>query len=64
MARKFTRTVTKKTKTKLKPSEIQDLIEKEFVDSKGNKMKFRFDFRPHPINEPTIQWQRDYGEDK
>ena len=44
--------------------EMNNIIEKEFTDSRNNKVKFRFDFNPHPISEPTIKWQREYGENE
>lgn len=62
--RKFSRRTTKKTKVKLNPNEVRDVIEREFGDDKGNKTKLRFDFRPHPIKEPIIQLDYDYGDKK
>lgn len=62
MKRFFSRKTQKKTQIKLTPKESQNIIEKEFSDSKGNKLKFRFDFNPHPINDPTIQFDVKHGE--
>ena len=65
MARKsFSRKIVRKIRKVLHRDEAQDMIEKEFSDSHNNKIKFRFNFSPHPINEPTIKWQRDYGDNK
>ena len=64
MAKRFNKRVTRNTKTKLRPDEVKSWIEKDFIDSRGNKIKIRFDFNPHPISEPTFKWQRDYGDNK
>lgn len=65
MARKsFSRRVVRKIKRTLKVDELQNVIEKEFTDSRGNKMKFRFDFNPHSPKEPTIEGGFNYGENK
>jgi len=64
MAKNFSRKVIRKIKKILKPDEIQNVIEKEFSDSRGNKLKFRFDFNPHSPNKPTIQGGFKYGDDK
>ena len=65
MARKsFSRRVVRKIKRTLKVDELQNVIEKEFTDSRGNKVRLRFDFNPHPIDEPTIKWQRQYGDNE
>lgn len=62
--RSFSKRVVQKIKRILKSSEINNIIEKEFGDDKGNKTKIRFDFNPHPINKPTIELQYDYGDNK
>ena len=62
MKKVFSRKTKKKTQVKLTPREAETVLEKEFIDVKGNKIKFRFDFNPHPIDEPTIKWQRQYGD--
>ena len=64
MAKKYSRKVTKKRIFKLNPRDAQDIIEKEFSDSRGNRIRFRHDFRPHPIDEPTIEWQRKYNKER
>jgi len=61
--KRFSQRVVRKIKKVLSPDETRDVIEKEFVDSRNNTIKFRFDFRPHPITEPTIKWQRKYGDE-
>lgn len=62
--RSFSKRVVRKIKRVLKPDEAQNIIETEFSDSHNNKIRFRVDFNPHPIDEPTFRWQRDYGENK
>ena len=62
--RSFSKRVVRKIKRVLKPDELNDVIEKEFGDGQGNKTKLRFDFNPHPISEPTINIQYDYGDNK
>lgn len=64
MAKRFSKRVTRKTQRKVKPEEVNNIIEKDFIDSRGNKIKIKFDFNPHPISEPTFKWQRDYGDNK
>ena len=63
MAKRFSKRVVRKIKKILKPDETRDVIEKEFMDSHGNNVKFIFDFNPHTINKPTIEWQRKYGDE-
>ena len=60
--KRFSKRVTRKTQQKVKPDEIKSWIEKDFIDSRGNKIKMQYDFRPHPINEPTFSIKRDYGD--
>lgn len=63
MARKsFRKRVTRKTQRKIKPDEVNSVIEKTFIDSRGNKSILRFDFNPHPISKPTIQLDANYGD--
>lgn len=62
--RSFSKRVVKKIKRVLRLDEAKNMIEKEFSDIRDNKIKFRFDFNPHPANEPTIKWQRQYGENE
>ena len=63
MVRKsFRKRVIKKIKRTLQMNEMQNIIEKEFTDSKGNKSKLRFDFNPHSPKEPTIQLDYKYGD--
>jgi len=64
MARVFSKKTKKKTTKKITEKELQNIIEKEFSDNQQNKIKFRFDFNPHSPDEPTIKWQRKYGETK
>ena len=65
MARKsFRKRVTRKTQRKIKPDEVNSVIEKNFIDSRGNKSILRFDFNPHPISTPTIYGGFDYGDNK
>ena len=61
--RRHSKSTTKRTKIRLSPKETQDVIEKEFGDSKGNKTIIRLDFRPHSIKEPTIQLDYEYSKD-
>ena len=64
MARKrFSRRTTRQTKRKIKPDDVNSVIQKDFIDSRGNKIRFRFDFAPHSINDPTFSIQRDYGDE-
>lgn len=62
--KRFSKRVTRKTQRKVKPEEVNNIIEKDFVDSRGNKSILKFDFNPHPINKPTIQTFIDYGDNK
>lgn len=62
MAKRFSKRVTRKTQRKVKPEEVNNIIEKDFIDSRGNKIKMQYDFRPHSINEPTFSIKRDYGD--
>ena len=62
MGKRFSKRTTRKTKVRLNPNYLQNIIEKEFTDSKGNKSIIRFDFNPHPISEPSIQLDYKYGE--
>ena len=64
MAKRFSRKVTKKKIFKLTPKQAENIIEKEFSDSRGNKIRFRFDNNPHKIDEPTIEWKRKYSEEE
>jgi len=64
MAKRFSRRVTRRKKTKLKPNEVNSVIEKVFIDSRGNKSILKFDFNPHKTSEPTIQGGFNYGDDK
>ena len=62
MTKRYSKQTTKKTTVKLSPKEAEDIIEKEFGDTEGNKTKIRFDFNPHPIDEGTINIYYDYGD--
>ena len=62
MAIRITRRKSKKTKVRLQPNEARNVIEKEFADSRGNKVKLRVNLNPHSPKEPTVDWQRKYGE--
>lgn len=64
MARRFSKRTTRKKTYKLSPKNAEEIIRQEFTDSRGNKVKFKFDFRPHPIDEPTAEWQRKYNKEK
>ena len=44
--------------------EMDNIIEKEFTDSRGNKSKIRLDFNPHSPKEPTVQGGYNYGDEK
>ena len=63
MGKKFSKKTTKKYRVKLLPRDIDNIIEKEFGDSRGNKTRFRIDFRPHSIEEPTIDLKYEYSEE-
>ena len=63
MSRKsFSRRVVRKIKRTLKLDEAQEIIRKEFTDSKGNKMNMSIDVKPQKPKEPTIEWNRQYKE--
>ena len=65
MARKsFRKRVTRKTQRKIKPDEVNSVIEKDFINSRGNKLKIQLDFNPHNINRPTIEGGFNYGDNK
>jgi hypothetical protein len=64
MTRKFSKRITRRIKKIIKENEARNIIEKEFTDNRGNKVRLRFDFNPHPIDEPTIKWQRQYGDNE
>lgn len=55
---------SKKTKIKISPKEANKILEQEFADIKGNKVQININFAPHPINEPTFAWQRQYDNQK
>ena len=59
---RFTRRKNRRKRVRLNPNEAQNVIEKEFIDSKGNKVRLRVDFNPHSPKEPTIDWKRKNGE--
>lgn len=63
MGRKFSKRVTKKTKIQLSPKEAEEIYKKEFVDSRGNKMRFIFDFKPQSPKDPIIEWNREYNKE-
>ena len=65
MARKsFRKRVINRIRRTLRMDEADNIIEKEFTDSRGNKSKLRFDFNPHSPKEPTIETYIDYGDNK
>ena len=62
--RSFSKRVTRKLKRIIKQNELQNIIEREFIDSHNNKVQLKFDFNPHNFNEPTFRWQRQYGDNE
>lgn len=65
MARKsFRKRVINRIRRTLRMNEMNNVIEKEFTDSRGNKSKLRLDFNPHLPKDPTIELQYDYGDNK
>ena len=60
----FSKRVTRKIKRVLKENEARNIIQKEFLDSQGNKSKLILDFNPHSPKEPTVQGGFNYGENK
>lgn len=60
--RSFSKRVIRKIKRTLKLDEAQEIIRKEFTDSKGNKMNMSIDVKPQNPKEPTIEWNRQYKE--
>lgn len=62
MGKRFSRRTTRRTQRKIKPEEVNNIIERNFIDSRGNKSTIRFDFNPHKPSEPTIQGGFNYGD--
>ena len=55
MGKKFSKTVTKRTKVRLSPRDAEEIIKEEFVDSKGRKTITDINITPHSPTTPTIQ---------
>lgn len=64
MARKFSRSRTKRTRYKLTPKQADEVIRQEFIDSRGNRHIFRMDVTPHNPNKPTIEGTVEYKDNK
>ena len=62
MGKKFSKTVTKRTKVRLSPRDAEDIIKQEFTDDRGNKFIFRMTGSPHKHNKPTIEGTVEYND--
>ena len=63
MAKRFSRKVTKKRIFRLNINEANEIIRKEFIDSRGNRMRMILDAKIQKPNQPTIEWNREYNKD-
>lgn len=63
--RSFSRRVYRKIKKLLSPKNAEDIIKREFEDSRGNKHELNFNFRPHSPNDGgDIRLKYNQGENK
>lgn len=61
--KRYSKKVTKKKRIRLSPKNAENIIEKEFIDSKGNKIFTNINIKPHRPSIPTIQIEREYKEE-
>lgn len=64
MARRFSRSRTKRTRYKLTPKEADEVIRKEFIDSRGNKFIHRIIFSPQSPLKPDYKQTVEYKDNE
>lgn len=55
MSKKFSKRTTTKRQYKISPKDAQEILRKEFIDSRGNKSNIIYDIKPQKWNAPTIE---------
>ena len=64
MSKRSSKKITRKRIYKLTSKQAEDILKQEFIDNRENKFDFRFRFKPHKPNEPTIQSTIQYEDEK